>query len=74
MGTNSDDGNRWAVRVQRGRSAATRAVNGAVRLASTAAGGGAEFVGERTAAAHVLQDSFRSMRKKAEKGELEYSR
>lgn len=33
-----------------------------------------EFAGERTAAAHVLQDSFRSMRRKEEGGVLEYNR
>lgn len=37
-------------------------------------GGGGEFVGERTAAAHVLQDSFRSMRRKERGGVLEYDR
>lgn len=37
-------------------------------------GGGGEFVGERTAAAHVLQDSFRSLRRKERGGVLEYDR
>lgn len=37
-------------------------------------GGGGEFVGERTVAAHVLQDSFRSMRRKERGGVLGYDR
>lgn len=41
--------------------------------ASSSSDGG-EFVGERTAAAHVLQDSFRSMRRKEQGGVLEYER
>lgn len=32
------------------------------------------FVGERTAAAHVLQDSFRAMRRREAGGVLEYNR
>lgn len=42
--------------------------------ASGSGGTGGEFVGERTAAAHVLQDSFRSMRRKERGGVLEYDR
>lgn len=44
-------------------------------VAQTTAGGSAgEFVGERTAAAHVLQDSFRLMRRKEAGGVLGYTR
>lgn len=49
----------------------------AVQVTNCNGGGsgmGGEFVGERTAAAHVLQDSFRSMRRKERQGVLEYDR
>lgn len=57
-----------------GKWAAGMAPTGYGRPATTTAASGEEFVGERTAAAHVLQDSFRSMKKKADGGVLEYNR
>lgn len=73
-----DSGGRWAAGTGRGAHArplatTTATIGGVVQVVSIAAGA-AEFVGERTAAAHVLQDSFRSMRRKEEGGVLEYSR
>lgn len=53
--------------------AASVAVQGA-NGGNGGSGLGGEFVGERTAAAHVLQDSFRSMRRKEREGVLEYDR
>lgn len=61
----------------RGAAAARRPSTTASLVIPGAAGsnsGGGEFVGERTAAAHVLQDSFRSMRRKERGGVLEYDR
>lgn len=65
-------------RTERRRSTAGRrpstAASLVVPVAAGSIGGGEEFVGERTAAAHVLQDSFRSMRRKERGGVLEYDR
>lgn len=63
-------------RAERGPPATARVAADRVGQAMPAgeAAGGAEFVGERTVAAHVLQDSFRSMKRKAKGGVLEYSR
>lgn len=78
LGTVSGTANRKGGRgrTERGRPVTARAAAdgaGQAMLVSDAAGG-AEFVGERTVAAHVLQDSFRSMKRKAKGGVLEYSR
>eukprot|EP00752_Nemacystus_decipiens_P016176 g14468.t2 len=59
---------RGATSGRRPSTAASLVVPGA----GGSSGGGGQFVGERTAAAHVLQDSFRSMRRKERGGVLEY--
>lgn len=65
--------NRAAREAARGKRPSTTSAAVGQR-ASWSSGGGGEFVGERTAAAHVLQDSFRSMRRKEQGGVLEYDR
>lgn len=65
---------RWASTVPFGNG---NDCGGAGLRARTADTAGGEFVGERTAAAHVLQDSFRFMRKReggGGGGVLEYNR
>ena len=61
-----------------GRDTATRrrpSTTASIAVRRDVGGGGSgEFVGERTAAAHVLQDSFRSLRRKERGGVLEYNR
>lgn len=66
-------GGEWATRVVPGGGHG-RPGTAAARMGATRATCAMEFVGERTAAAHVLQDSFRSMRRKEKGGVLEYSR
>ena len=67
-------GGKWATRVDPSGQGVGRPGTAAARIGATRAACAVEFVGERTAAAHVLQDSFRSMRKKEEGGVLEYTR
>ncbi len=67
-------GGRGTATRRRPSTTASVAVQGAGGGGGGGGGGVGEFVGERTAAAHVLQDSFRSMRRKERGGLLEYHR
>ncbi|CAN0538940.1 unnamed protein product [Ectocarpus sp. 12 AP-2014] len=72
-------GARWATPAEKSRTRQGGHVGRPSTTAMVVQGGswtdgGGEFVGERTVASHVLQDSFRSMRRKEKGGVLEYDR